>query len=112
MGDEDKPKRKLVDITLEEAIEVMRLGERYYHYPRVTYQLRRKTNTLGITFAQLFCVFEEGEQKRELIAANFSDTENAVTLCQGAQHYRTYYRIIKFLESKGFDLESADSRDR
>tara|TARA_Y100000310_G_C20656646_1_gene802304 strand:+ start:629 stop:937 length:309 start_codon:yes stop_codon:yes gene_type:complete len=95
--------RKLVDITLEEAVEVMVLGEGFQE--GAEYQLRVRTSAVGgKKFAQLFYVWDEDES----IAANFSDNKDAVSLCQGNKYYRTHYRIIKFLEGRGFDLATAD----
>lgn len=104
MAEKTIPKRNLVDITLEEAIKVIQLGEGYSK--SMNYQLRRKTNPFGEKFAQLYYVYDNEES----IAANFSDTKDAVKLCDGNEYYRTYYRIIKFLEERGFDLESNNSR--
>ncbi len=96
--------RKLVDITLEEAVEVMKLGEGYH--ASASYQLRRKTNVQELDFAQLYYEYE-GE---EHISANFSDSPNAVSLCHGNTYYRTMYRVVEYLESRGFDLASADGQ--
>ena len=94
--------RTLLDNTLEEAVEVMKLGENYDS--RRNYQLRKRRNCQDIDFAQLFYL----EGKEEKIAANFSDTKNAVHLCQGNTYYRTMYSIIKYLGRRGFDLDSAE----
>ena len=93
-----------MDITLEEATIVANLGESYLegHQP----QLRKRPNPLGKEFAQLYYVYEG----RDIIIANFSDDRDAVILCVGNKYYRTFYRIIKYLEGQGFDLESADSK--
>ena len=96
-------KRKLVDITLDEAIKVIELGEGLHENQE--YQLRKKTNVQDIKFAQLFYVYDD----KEYISANFSDTKNAVKIIHGNSYYRTHYKIIKYLESQGFDLLSADS---
>lgn len=102
-------KRKLVDITLEEAVEVMKLGEGFDE--GVNYQLRKGINPQNIQFAQLYYHWiNEKRINEEIIAANFSDTKDAVILCHGNKYYRTHYRIIKYLEKRGFGLESADSR--
>ena len=103
-------KRKLVDITLDEAIHVLKLGEG--HQSGLSYKLRVKNSSHNQDkkFAQLYYISQRiGENKEsEGISVNFSDDENAVVLCQGNKYYRTHYKIIKYLESKGFDLESAN----
>ena len=104
MGKNPNKKRKLVNITLEEAVKVIQLGEGFYE--SANYQLRTKTNEFDEKFAQLFYV--SPSTGRENIAANFSDSENAVKLCLGNEYYRIFYRIIKYLEKRGFDLASAD----
>lgn len=102
-------KRSLVDITRDEAIEVLKLGEGFYEGNN--YQLRVKPldhfTDKDRKFAQLYHVYK----REEIIDVNFSDDENAVHLCQGNEYYRTHYRIIRYLEKQGFDLESADKRD-
>lgn len=102
-------KRSLADITRDEAIEVLKLGEGFYEGNN--YQLRVKSldrfSDRDRKFAQLYHVYK-GE---ETIDVNFSDDENAVHLCQGNEYYRTYYRIVKYLEKQGFDLEAADQID-
>lgn len=103
MSDGENPKRNLGDITLEEATVVAQLGEG--HLGKVQLLLRVKADHLGCDFAQLYHVYEE----RDIIVANFSDTKDAVRLVVGNRYYRTFYRIIKYLEGRGFDLESADS---
>ena len=106
MAEKQEGKRKLVDITLEEAVRVLELGEGLHK--DTNYQLRTRTNTFDETFAQLFYVFGEEEH----ITANFSDLEDAVILVDGNSFYRTCYKIIKYLEERGFDLSSADREQR
>ena len=103
MSEGENPKRKLVDITLEEAAMVAQLGEGYLGDVQVL--LRVKEDPLGKEFAQLYYIHDE----RDIIVANFFDTKDAVRLVVGNKYYRTFYRIIKYLEGRGFDLESADS---
>ncbi|MBD3310852.1 hypothetical protein GF351_06560 [Candidatus Woesearchaeota archaeon] len=102
MSNESNPKRSLVDITLDEAVRVLELGEGLHQ--NMNYQLRTKTNPLDEKFAQLYYVWDNEEH----ISANFSDTKNAVSLCDGNSYYRTHYRIVKYLEERGFNLASAD----
>ncbi len=104
MGDESKSKRSLVDITLDEAVRVLELGEGIHQ--KMRYQLRTKSDPFDKPFAQLFYILDHGEY----IAVNFSDSKDAVKLCHGNLYYRTHYRIIKYLEGRGFDLVSADSK--
>ncbi len=104
MGRESNPGRKLVDITLDEAVQVIRLGEG--HSENIRYKLRRKENPFRENFTQLFYK----DSKGEVIAANFFDGKDAVTLCQGNSYYRTFYGIVKYLEKQGFDLESANCK--
>jgi hypothetical protein len=98
-------KRKLVDITLEEATEVLRLGEGFY--AGNNYQIRKRNDIWGEPFAQLFFDYDNQEH----IAANFGDHKNAVSIFIGNTYYRTMYRIVKYLEKQGFDLESANKKD-
>ena len=101
-------KRKLLDITLEEAVEVLKLGEGYFE--DTLYQLRVREGR-DKEFAQLYYEYDDRvvEKKEiEVIVANFGDDENAVNLCKGNDYYRTMYRIVKFLEEQGFDLETAN----
>jgi hypothetical protein len=102
-------KRSLVDITLEEAVEVLKLGEGFYE--GIPYQLRinplNRFPDKDRKFAQLYHVYKQ----EETIDVNFSDTKNAVHLCRGNEYYRTHYRIVKYLEKQGFDLEAANERD-
>ncbi|MBI2045118.1 hypothetical protein HYT23_03605 [Candidatus Pacearchaeota archaeon] len=72
----------------------------------MNYLLRTRTNPFGEKFAQLFYVWSNQEH----VAANFSDDKNAVSLCHGNSYYRKHYRIIKYLEERGFDLADADNR--
>jgi hypothetical protein len=102
MSDESNPKRSLVNITLDEAVKVLELGGGLHL--NMNYQLRTKTNPFEEKFVQLFYVLDN----KEHIAANFSDTKNAVSLFDGNSYYRTHYRIVKYLEDRGFDLVSAD----
>ncbi len=104
MGEKLNTKRKLVDITLDEALRVIEMGEGFHQ--NMNYQLRTRNNPFDERFAQLFYVWN-GEDH---IAANFSDTKNAVILCDGNSYYRTHYRIVKYLEERGFDLASADKK--
>jgi len=117
MGKKSKIKRSLVDITLSEAIQVMKLGEGYDE--DMHYRLRKKENCQGLKFAQLyyvpdhkgtFCRLGPMCDHKETIAANFSDSKDAVTLWRGNEYYRTFYRITKYLEERGFDLESANKK--
>ncbi len=94
--------RKLVDITLEEAVEVLKLGEGFQE--GVEYQLRVKTSPQEVRFAQLFYVWDEDDR----IAANFSDQVDAVTLFEGNNYFRTFPRIVRYLDVRGFDLESLE----
>ena len=103
MSKGESPKRSLVDITLEEATMVAGLGEGYLGDAEVL--LRVKGDPLGKEFAQLYYI----RDGRDIIVANFFDTNDAVRLVVGNKYYRTFYRIIKYLEERGFDLESADS---
>lgn len=103
MGKKSKSNRSLVDITLEEAMRVMDLGEGFRE--NTIYKLRTKIDTFGEPFAQLYFI----EDNHEKIAANFSDDKNAVSLCQGNTYYRTIYRVVKYLEKRGFDLKKANS---
>lgn len=104
MSERENPKRSLVDITLEEATMIAELGEGYLGDVQV--QLRVKEDSLGKEFAQLYYIHDG----RDIIVANFFDTKDAVRLVVGDKYYRTFYRIIKYLEERGFDLESADSK--
>jgi len=110
MTEATKTKRKLVDITLEEAIEVLRFGEGYSE--RTQYSIRTKT-IQDLTFRQLCSVDPamRGTPAGETVVANFSDSKNAIRLHQGNEYYRTHFRIIKYLEGRGFDLEAANSLD-
>ena len=111
MPEKDRSKRSLVDITLAEAVEVLRLGEGFYEGNN--YQLRIKPLNHFFDkdrkFAQLY--FVTAQSHEEVICVNFSDDKNAVHLCQGNEYYRTHYRIVKYLEGRGFDLETADKCD-
>ena len=101
--------RKLVDITLDEAIQVLKFGEGYQK--GVTYLLRKKINPFDKKFAQLYYRDKRpGEEESDYISVNFSDDEDAVTLCEVNNYYRTHYRIIKYLEKQEFNLKSADKR--
>ena len=102
MKKKSNPRRKLVNITLDEAVRVMELGEGLHQ--NMNYQLRTRVNALDEKFAQLFYVWDGQEH----IAANFSDTKNAVNLCHGNSYYRTQYRIIKYFEKRGFNLVAAN----
>ncbi len=104
MDNQSNPQRKLIDITLDEAVRVLELGEGLHQ--NMNYRLRTKTNPFGEKFAQLFYVWDHQEH----ITANFSDTKNAVRLCDGNLYYRTHYQIVKYLEERGFDLVSADRK--
>ena len=106
MEEKQNHKKKLVDITLEEAVMVIHLGEGFCESE--SYQLRIKTNPFDEKFAQLFYV----RNNIEHVAANFSDTKDAVMLADGDSCYRTFYRIIRYLEGRGFDLVSADRQPR
>lgn len=105
MSERENPKRSLVDITLEEATMVAQLGEGYLG--KVQLLLRVQEDPGREDFAQLYYIHKESE----IIVANFSDDSHGVTLCVGDSCYKIFYRIIKYLEGRGFDLESADSSD-
>jgi len=92
--------RKLVDITLDEAVEVLRLAE--IHEESAEYELRLKVNARLGDFAQLSYELD-GDRHT---AANFSDTENAVILYAGIGSFGTHHKIIRYLDERGFDLES------
>ena len=104
--EETKPTTRSLahDITLEEAIEVLKLGEGYEK--EQTYQLRRKKNFQQVEFSQLYYVYTPygKNQPEEQICVNFSDEENSVSLCRGNHYFRTHYRITKYLEQQGFNL--------
>jgi len=68
--------RKLVDITLDEAIQVLKFGEGYQK--GVTYLLRKKINPFDKKFAQLYYRDKRpGEEESDYISVNFSDDEDA-----------------------------------
>lgn len=103
-------KRKLVDITYEEAMTVSRFTRG--HPSSIAsmasdwFNLRRKTDSSGIEYAQLI-YFYDGDER---MLVSFSDTKDAI-LFSSYESYSTFYRVIKYLESRGFDLEAAASRD-
>lgn len=105
MSERENHKRSLVDITLEEASMVAELGEGYLGDVQV--RLRVIENPWGKGLTQLYYI----QKGRDIIVVNFYDTKDAVRLAVGNRCYRTFYRIIKYLEGRGFDLESADSSD-
>ncbi|MBU2612423.1 MAG: hypothetical protein KKB62_01740 [Nanoarchaeota archaeon] len=102
--------KKLVDITLEEAINVLRLGEGYQKGVHYHLRVKNSVQDKGKKFAQLFYRHKgrRDDEERDYISVNFCDEENAVTLCEGNKYYRTHYRITKYLEGQGFNLKSAD----
>jgi hypothetical protein len=102
--------RKLVDITFEEAVEVARLGE--VPIDPVWFEFRRERNKEDssiIDFSQVYHV-KDGDH---ISIVSFSDTPNAVKFGGNGEiiSYKTMYRIIKYLERRGFDLEAADRED-
>jgi len=105
MIDKATSKRSLLDITLEEAIEVIKLGKGYVE--GINYQLKIGKDFWNHDAAKLYYV----EGKEEGLAVTFSDSKNAVRLYQGNTCYGTLHDIIKFLEERGFDLEAANAKD-
>lgn len=97
-------KRTLLDITLEEAIEVIKLGGGFS--PNVDYKLRKGKNPFGEPFMQLYyMVNSHTSRPEETIAANFTDDENGVSLCEGNKYFRTLHRIVRYLDKRGIALK-------
>lgn len=107
-----KAKRRLVDITFDEAVEIVKLAEVFPGEWRAGLKEelkleRRKGGFSGeYPFAQL-TYNPEGHSSK--VVVNFSDDKNAVSLYMGNRYYRTFYRIIRYLEQRGFDLKRADT---
>ena len=100
-------KRKLTDITLEEAVEVIRLADKYHQ--GVSYEITNKKDPFGDPFVQLYYLQSDGKHLSERISANFSHDKDSVSICEGNTFFRNHYKIIKYLENRGFDLASASS---
>lgn len=98
--------RKLIDITIEEVIQLLRLSEGWH--PNTDYKMKIVEGNSLASRERWVRVYYEWDNE-EKIVMNISDTKNAISICSGNTYYRTIYRIVKYLQDRGFDLEAANS---
>lgn len=98
--------RKLIDISIEEVIQLLKFSESYH--PDTQYKMKIMTDTSFIEKRQWVRVYYEYDNE-EKVVMNISDTKDAIIICQGNTYYRTIYRIVKYLQDRGFDLEAANA---
>ncbi len=98
--------RKLVDITMEEIIQLLKLSEGWSS--GLEYKMKIMNRSSMASPEKWVRVYYEWEGE-EHVVMNISDGENAISIYKGNTYYRTVYRVVKYLERRGFDLQAADA---
>lgn len=98
--------RKLIDITMDEVIQLLKLGEGWH--PNTDYKMKVVGGNSFASPERWVRVYYEWANE-EKIVMNISDSKNAISICIGNTYYRTIYRIVKYLQERGFDLEAANA---
>jgi len=95
-------KRNLLDITLEEVIEVLKLGDSWFS--NIEYKIKKikrdHANIDGVYEEWIRVYFERDGEPH--IIMNISHNKNVINLCKGNTFYRNIYRIVKYLEDRNF----------
>lgn len=98
------------DITLEEAIEILKLGEGYLKTHQGDYKLRRETKN-DYSWSEIYYTYQpEQGNPQEVRCASFTDNINSVTLFKGNKEFRTFLRIIRYLEQQNFKMPPLNDR--
>lgn len=103
-----KLKRKLIDISMEEVIVILKLSEGWQQ--NTDYKMKvmyGSSDAFNVSPKQWIRVYYEWEDE-ERIVMNISDTKDAIDIISGNRYYRTIYRIVKYLQNRGFDLDGAN----
>ena len=104
-----KLKRKLIDISMEEVIVILKLSEGWQQ--NTDYKMKvmyGSSDAFNVSPKQWIRVYYEWEGE-ERIVMNISDTKDAIDIISGNKYYRTIYRIVKYLQERGFDLDGANA---
>lgn len=106
---EDKKLRKLSEITLEEAIDILKICKGFEEHRAKDYKLKIEKGFSEEGKRAKLHHFEDGSGADMLF-----DESSGVIFCENTSivgdYYINYYRAIKYLEKKGFDLEDVNKK--
>ncbi|HYD03851.1 MAG TPA: hypothetical protein VEC16_06165 [Alphaproteobacteria bacterium] len=95
--------RSLLTITLEEAIEAIKIADGIYEDTQRKYHIKKTIDLKGTPFIQLYYVIN-GSSDRHVVAA-FSDSHDVVAIKKG--NFRKEGEVHTYLIEKGFNVIGA-----
>ncbi len=104
-------RRKLLDITLEEVIDILEICGYYYENKEYYLTVEEDKNSCSMgkirKWVRVNYICPSIPSFNPKIIMNITDNIHAIHFVEGEMNFRDHYKVIQYLDKQGFDLETA-----